>query len=914
MRGIRWVSLKLEIALPPMTRKLLLPVLLIFFPFESVLFAGSATTSHLQYGFIENKGQIINQDRMDNQNVRYLYNGSGLNVQLLQNGFSYEMMKALPEQGSNSFGPPSDSKFTEPAKATCFVHRIDFIFENANQNIEIIPSEPYSDYLNYYSERSGEFGYTFIRHFSKVSYKNVYPGIDVEFLLNDRAQKNGLKYNFIVHPGGDVNAIRIEINGAIQTSVNEEKMLIETAYGTIEETFPESYLVDAQNRKEDIIASYSDLGNGFYGIEASKTSPDRTLVIDPVPWATYYGGSGSDQGNGITTDSVGNVYVVGTTTSSTNIASSGAFQTSYTSNTDAFVVKFNNAGTRQWGTYYGGSGTDNGNSITINRAGKILFCGETSSTSGIATTGVHQISIGGAMDAFVVQFSPNGTRDWGTYYGGVDSDFGKSIATDKNNQFMIGGYTDGQSNGIASSTAQQPNYGGGYYDAFVARFNSSGVLMWGSYYGGTGEDFGTQVSSDSSGNTFLVGYTNSSNAISSSGAHQSSLGGYNDCFIVKFSSTGTRQWGTYYGGTGEDKGYTIKNDLAGNLICGGTTESNTGIATPGSFKPYFSNVACIFITKFNSNGVRQWGTYYGDSSGGNVCADLVLDSAGTFYITGNTSASYGMATPGVAQTAFYGSGPDALVAKFNSSGYRVWMTYFGSPVSDYGYGIAIGSLGNIVITGKTVGPYSTLATSGAHQTTNGGNNDAFVASFTNYGGLPVTLTSFEVEMNSPNSVQCVWKTAQEINNDHFDVERSPDGVNFTTIAAVRGAGNSATFHSYAFQDNRPLHGHSYYRLAQIDFDGKSTLSNIVEIEYCCDGPNLFVSNDFEPSLNIRGVGTNERISLEIFSSDGTLLKTDEILTTSSDVRYSLIDQGKPGMAIVKCTISNRIYCLRYINN
>ena len=127
-------------------------------------------------------------------------------------------------------------------------------------------------------------------------------------------------------------------------------------------------------------------------------------------------------GNSCTIDALGNIYMTGMTFSSSGIATAGAHQTANAGLTDAFLVKFNSSGVRQWGTYYGGGGPDDGFSCTTDASGNVYMTGQAQqqmAASGIATPGSHQSAYGGGYnDAFLVKFDSNGLRQWGTYYGG----------------------------------------------------------------------------------------------------------------------------------------------------------------------------------------------------------------------------------------------------------------------------------------------------------------------------------------------------------------------------------------------------------------------------------------------------------------------------------------------------------------
>ena len=162
----------------------------------------------------------------------------------------------------------------------------------------------------------------------------------------------------------------------------------------------------------------------------------ETIRIDPiVEWATYYGGVSYDYGRKVSVDSLGNTYIIGNTNSSNNIAS-GGYQNIYGGGIyDTFLVKFNSSGVRQWTTYYGGSDLDVGNALIIDTIGDIYLAGNTKSITNIASGG-HKNICGGGTDAFLVKFNSLGVRQWATYYGGSGTDAGIDLSVDGNNDIF----------------------------------------------------------------------------------------------------------------------------------------------------------------------------------------------------------------------------------------------------------------------------------------------------------------------------------------------------------------------------------------------------------------------------------------------------------------------------------------------
>ncbi len=149
-----------------------------------------------------------------------------------------------------------------------------------------------------------------------------------------------------------------------------------------------------------------------------------------------------------------------------------------------------------------------------------------------------------------------------------------------------------------SENGHQNTFGGGYHDAFLVKFNSSGIRQWATYYGGIGEDVGQSCVVDASENIYLAGYTTSVNSIAE-GGHQNTFGGFFDAFLVKFNSAGIRQWATYYGGIDDDFGFSCVVDASENIYLAGYTTSVTSIAEGGHQNTY-GDGGDAFLAKFDN--------------------------------------------------------------------------------------------------------------------------------------------------------------------------------------------------------------------------------------------------------------------------------------------------------------------------
>lgn len=700
-------------------------------------------SSFEQKGFIENKGQLFDQNHKPNPSCLFLYASDSMNLQLRKTGFSYDVYSITDtaKQKSEEKKLPSNFLFK--------YHRIDVEIVNINPNVEIEALNPGEEYFNYYNMDNPVNN---VKQYSKVLYRNAYKNIDIEFFSNENGK---IKYNFIVRPGGKIEDIKLKFDGGnddFVTYLVNDKIEIQTSLGSLNESIPESKVEGHETWP--IIARYIQLAKNTFGFRINESYPsESTLIIDPLTsrsWATYYGGSqhdgsiyGSRFVHDLTLDASGNIYFTASTSSTNQIATTGAFQGTLNSGYDSFVVKFNCDGTRAWGTYYGGPGSDYGHNLATD--GSFLYVvGTTNSASDIATTGAYQtVNAGGTEDLFLIKFDFNGNRIWGTYYGGANWDYGADIAISPSGEIYIAGGTN-STNGISTVGSHQPSFGG-VWDTFIAKFTTAGTRVWGTYYGGAPTEawWSTRIATDIAGNVYVAADVWADNpAIASVGAHQPVYGGgSSDAFLAKFNSSGTRLWGTFYGGSGNEtygtsEPFGIKTDASQNVYFFGTTGSANNISTTGCYQPALQGGNDVFLAKFDSTGLRQWGTYYGgpaDESG----YGITLDFAGGIYVSGLTASSSGIATSGAYSSGYNGGGSDGFFSKFSNNGFLQSGSYYGGSGTDRVNCIVTDGVTQLYLFGETDSP-SNISTPGSFQPAfGGGAADAFLVKFLDIDNIQI---------------------------------------------------------------------------------------------------------------------------------------------------------------------------------
>lgn len=726
---------------------------LIFYFLCSLSFA---QTSHVN-GFFENKGQVVDQNGKPNDKVKFLLSTPGLNVQLRQSGFSYDVYERQlkrNEEAKAVYLNPSLKATTAHQVIPYSFHRIDIDFDRCNPNAQIIPEGRSADYDHYYNV-SAAGGVNYVHRFQQVTYKNIYNNIDVVFLIPQDKSKP-VEYNFIVYPGGKISDIRLRFKGA-KTTLAAGKIRMDLRYGSMEETLPSSWIQDGSHKKS-IAVNYTRIKNNLYGFETPNQIGDQTLIIDPVPtrlWGTYYSGEGQDFSTDICHDSSNNIYFSGYTWSTTNVATSGAFISSSEQyyRGCGLIVKLDSNGVRLFGVYY----AIHGDVIKVDANQNIFFCGYgiTASTPNVTTPGSHQPLIGGYYsNAFLVKLDATGVREWGTYYGGTRSDYGNDICIDSQNNVYLAG-TAGSINNIATTGTHQPVHAPGYLDddGFIVKFSPQGVRLWATYFGGTDMDRITSCNISDDGYLYVTGNTSSVGGIATSGSYQPAKVGYSCGMMAKFDLSGQRIWGSYF--LGQTMGTIIRSKLKGNfLYLTGQTNSHDNIWSLGTFNPGFVDLPMQFgvssyVMKFNLDTQNQvWGTYFGD-----YIQDIDINSSDKVFITGCTDLGTGISTPGAYKNVRQYD--DAYLIKLDENGQRIWGTYYGGNVSEGVNGAAdvnndmtIDTNGSIYLIGNTDST-SGIGTPGSHQpqhTTNslGGIYNIFLAKLQDCASSPYVTANTPV--------------------------------------------------------------------------------------------------------------------------------------------------------------------------
>ena len=259
--------------------------------------------------------------------------------------------------------------------------------------------------------------------------------------------------------------------------------------------------------------------------------------------------------------------------------------------------------------------------------------------TGVTGGGLDGNTSSGEYDIFLVKYNSSGTKQWTKQLGTSSEDWGYGVTTDLSGNIYLTGGTGGELDGNTNSTGEE--------DIFLIKFNSSGTKQWTKELVTSSNDSGYGVTTDSSGNIYLTGDTGG-------GLDGNTNSGNKDIFLIKYSSSGTKQWTKQLGTSSNDHGWKVTTDSSGNIYVTGWTEGGLdGNTSSGSDD--------IFLVKYNSSGTKQWTKQLGTSSN-DVGMDVTTDSSGNIYVTGYTGGGLDGNT---------NSGEwDIFLIKYNSSGIK----------------------------------------------------------------------------------------------------------------------------------------------------------------------------------------------------------------------------------------------------
>ncbi len=585
--------------------------------------------------FKENKGQVVDQNQQLRNDVKFYGNTNDMSYYLKNTGISYQLYQKE------------------------LVYRVDVSWPGANPNARILYGKRVPFYENYYTS---SIPVTNVSGYQSITYQDVYPSIDLRYYSSG----GSLKYDYVVKPGGDYKTILLQIDGAERIQLNNDgTVTMFTPQGNISEGEPIVYQDDKK------LNAHWRIDKSTLSFDVTGYDPHKTLVIDPLVFSTGVSVGTTTAAatfmmtNDVAADATGSFYMVGSKPYGTITSDKG------------FLQKCSSTGTVLFTQYYPSAPLASAQTTLTSCAldGSDLFMiGYTSSANYLATTGAHQTAhAGGSFDGLIIKTDTFGATQWVTYYGGAGTEQLNDCQVDVNGNLYAVGMTS-SSSAVATAGSQQAVYGGGSSDGLVIKLSTSGIRIWGTYYGGVGKDIGSGCTLDGGGNLYVGGSTNSSSSIATPGAYQTSMMGSNtNGYVLKLDTNGIRQWATYYG----DDSTTVSSidaDVIGNVYFSGLTTAASNISTTNVFQSSLGGMIDGYLAKFTASGARGWCTYIGGASDdkGLGCA---VNNQGKVYISGNTRSNSNIATPGAYIDTKSSTIEFGFLLEFDTTGQRLWGTY-----------------------------------------------------------------------------------------------------------------------------------------------------------------------------------------------------------------------------------------------
>jgi len=640
----------------------------------------------------------LNQGQAD-EPVKYVSRGAGYTLFLTPTESVLSLYKEPAAVGSSASGRQQlkEGGGLERRSSPTAVLRMRMVGADAEASITGL--EPLAGRVNYLVGDRARWR-TNIPTYGSVSYREAYPGID---LVYHGASDSQLEYDFVVAPGADPKAIRLAFSGAENIRIDSAgKLVIRTAAGDLFHRKPIIYQ-QSEGTRQLVSGKYVRRSKNEIGFQVGPYDMTRPLVIDPtlvvstylggsgadlasaiavdqggrmyvtgvtastnfpiatplglsfggffdayvtcfagssLIYSTYLGGSDYDQGSAIAVDADGNAYVAGSTLSTNFPTTEGAFQRSSGGSFDAFVTKLGPEGSALvYSTYLGGSQNDLAQGIALDAASNAYVSGQSGSTNFPISELAFQRSLGGPLDAFVTKLNATGSAlIYSTYLGGTGQDLADRIAVDSAGNAFVTGST--SSTNFPTLNPFQAAFRGGYWDAFVTGLDSTGSnLVWSSYLGGSGDEFGTGVAIDGTGNVYVTGVTRSLDFPVVNALQPAYGGGDGDAYVAKIDSSGALLSSTFWGGSGNDVAAGIAVDAVGNIYIAGQTDSRNFPLMNPLQEGYAGGRADAFVTELNpAASAVLFSTFIG-GSGEDGAFDITLDSFANVYVAGSTDST-----------------------------------------------------------------------------------------------------------------------------------------------------------------------------------------------------------------------------------------------------------------------------------
>lgn len=700
----------------------------------------------------ENLGQYPSE-------VRYYVRGNGGTVYFTDSGIVSELTIDRQVAGRHRTALPRLAAASpDTIITTRAIFRAEFL--EADANVVLSPGEALPGRINHYRGNDSSRWVENARSYSTLTYESLYPGIDLVY----REQDGHLKYDFVLSPGADISDIRLRYRGVSNVDVTPEGSLeLEIGGAVLEEAKPYVYQ-SVEGREVEIPGEYVVSEDGILTFDVDPVSRNAAIVIDPgLLWSSYLGGSDNEEGWGVCFDSLGNVVLVGRTTSDDFPGTTGVEIDTFSAGWDAYVTKFASTGDSLiFSTFIGGDGTDGAYGVAVDPDSNIFVTGETSSED-FPTVLAAQSTKGTGKDIFLAKLTDVGELLYSSFYGPAGQDQEAwDLALGSSGKVFVAGYTKATVNSppnplvVRFDPDEPPAH---QYSVAVAGGASGSVLdnAWG-------------IEACDEDRVVITGETQSSDYPSTFVDNAVPSEAEPKAFITKlYSNLTSVEFSRIVGVESLTVGTDIKLDSDGSIVICGLTKSRY------LFRPGFPmmNMRCdspydtlyndintspyaprsdAFVMRFNPDAdTLICGSYLGGSLYDRAFG-VETDTSGGIYLTGSTMLS-GFPMTSEEDTLF-----DVFLVKFSPDIAELTFSRTmnsGNRGIEEGFDVATWHDGLAAVTGYTI-PFdenhSFEVSEGAYDESWNGGTDAFVSMFeiVDCGPSNVSVADGEVPLLTPD--------------------------------------------------------------------------------------------------------------------------------------------------------------------
>lgn len=625
---------------------------------------------------------------------------------------------------------------------------------------------------------------------------------------------------------------------------------------------------------------------GSYDVFVLKLNASGDFV-----WAKKMGGALHDHCYGLALDDSANIYTTGSFKANADFnPTGGSFTMTSAGDNDIFVSKLNSSGVFVWAKQFGGSFSDQGNSITTDALGNVYFTGQFSDTADFNPgSSVFNLSSSGYFDIFISKLDLSGNMIWAKQIGGPNLETSNSIVVDGlSNVYVTGTYY-----GTADFDPGANVFNltpGSLSDIFVSKLNAAGNMVWAKSVGGGGYDFGYSIAVNSSSNVFYIGsFSNQADFDPGVGIFQLDNPAYENWPVFsRLDDNGNLVWASSPGIFSTVTARNFMINSSGEFVSTGhfmgtvDFDPGNGVFNLTSSSPYERD---IFVTKTDSLGNLLWVSKFSGTMDKNA-SDMKLDASGNIYVCGYFSGTVDFDPgPGIFNLTAASSSDDIFILKLDNTGQLSWVKRIGGTLMEEAYSLALDAVGNIYVTGYFSSTVDFDPGPGVSNLISAGGRDAFIVKFDNSGNLVWAKQTESAQSESAQSIKLdVFGNIYFVGSfsSTLDLDPGPGIFNLTST------GNTDVFISK--WDNA---GNFIWakQIGGISSDGANDM-------YLDTASNVFVTGkfegtvDFDPgsaAFNLTALGQNDVFLIKLDSSGNFVWANQLGGTAGEDFPHLYVD-------------------------